>query len=146
MAAHYPDTILAAMLDVALADINDGASTPGYLEFRSGSMPATIEDARTGTVRSTCPLVDETQDAFGATATTPPLTATGYTSGGIFASDASIATTGTVGYWTLYDYTDAARLQGTYGTSGTDIIGDSATFTSGGTVTVESLDVTISEG
>lgn len=131
----------AAACDVILADVNNNP-TPGYIEIYDGTPPASLGDPADGNTLSTCTLVDGTVDAFAATATTAPLTAVGYTSGGIFALDSSIAMSGTATYFRLLDSAGNPVLQGTVGTSGADLILDSVTLVLAGTVTITQFDVT----
>lgn len=132
----------AAAVDAAIAGINEegGSNTPGKVNIYSGSAPADVATAASGTLLAECSLVDGSVAAFGATNTTT-LVATGHTSGGKFAEDTSANNTGTAGYWRLLDYTGAARMQGTIGTSGAEINLTTTSIVSAGTVTITSMNV-----
>lgn len=136
----------AAALDTVLAAIsNVGGPTPGQFRIYTGSAPAAIETAATGTLLSTAVIGDGVVDAFNATNTTT-LVATGVTSRlspAAFARDTSIANTGTAGYWRIYDAGGTARLQGSVGTSGAELNLNTTSFVTGGTFTVTAFDITI---
>lgn len=143
MALKTTKAIAAAAFDVLLDNINEegGSNAAGYVRFYTGSAPADLATAETGTLLAQCALVDGSQPAFGATNTTT-LVATGYTSGGKFAEDASANASGAAGYWRLYTHGGTARLQGTVGTSGADINLNSLTITSGLPVIITALNPT----
>jgi hypothetical protein len=135
----------AAAQDAILANINSGSSAAGYVTFRTGSIPANVAATRTGTLLSTCVIGSGSTPAFGAT-NTGTLVATGQTTAGYFAQDASPANTGTAGYFTLYDYNNVAVLQGTVGVagSGADMIFNTLTITAGVLVVINSFNITVS--
>lgn len=135
----------AAAQDVCLAAINDIGVSAGYVTLRTGTIPANVAASRTGTLLSTCTIGDDTNPAWANTNTTT-LVATGQTGAGYFAQDPSPVASGTVGYFTVYDYANVAQLQGTVGTSGSgaDLIFNTLTITAGVLVVINSFNVTVS--
>lgn len=123
----------------ALVDLLDAGSGAGYIEIRTGSQPATVETAASGTLLATLTLSDP---AFGDAADDNPgaiATANSIT------DDSSADATGTAGWFRAYDSDDNAIIDGTAGTSGTDLILDDASITSGQTVKINSWTVTMPE-
>ena len=141
MALKTTKTRAAAALDAILTAINNAGSA-GYLRIYSGSAPADLATSETGTLLAQCPLIDGAQNAFGATSTTT-LIATGYVSGGKWAEDTSVNATGTAGYFRVYTQAGTAVLQGSVGTSGTDLILDTTSITTGGTLVISYMNITI---
>lgn len=111
----------------AITTLVDGGASPGYIEVRSGTRPANVNTAATGTVLATFTLADP---SFGAAAA------------GVITLDAdpdisaTAAATGTASWARGYDSTGAAVFDGDVGTSGTDFIITSVSITSGQTVTL----------
>lgn len=115
----------------AIAALIDGGSGAGKIEFRSGEPPASIADADSGSLLATLALSDPAfSAASGGSAT----------AGGI-ASDLSVDTSGTVGYFRVKDSAGTAVLQGTVGltSSGADIEFDVVAWVEGGVVAVTAL-------
>lgn len=137
-------TRAAASLDAILAAVNNtGGPAAGAIRLYTGAAPADVATTATGTLLATCVLVDGSVNAFGTTNTTT-LIATGYTSGGYFAQDASPGNSGTIGYWRCYDFHGTAVMQGTVGTTGTvDIVFNTLTVTAGVLVQITSMTVHI---
>lgn len=135
----------AAAQDALLANINNLGSSAGSVKLYTGSIPANVAASRTGTLLATCVIGDDTNPAWGNTSTST-LVATGQTGAGYFAQDASPAASGTVGYFTVFDYAGTAQLQGAVGTSGSgaDLIFNTLTITAGVLVVINSFNVTVS--
>ena len=103
--------------------IETGTGVSAILKIRTGSQPATCATADSGTVLATINLAaDWAAAASGGTKVWSGLPVT----------DAAADNSGTGAHFRLYasDGT-TCHVQGTYGTSGTDIIGDSTSFTAG---------------
>ena len=128
-------SIAVTALD-GLVDSVDAGASAGYIEFRTGSAPATCEAADTGTVAATCTLNDP---AFGSAADD-----TG-NSRAMVALDVSpeptdsSATGGTAAHFRIKDSNNVVRFQGTVGTSGADINFDNNVFAAGAEVRVTGL-------
>jgi hypothetical protein len=129
MALQYSVTVRNAKLDAVETAI--GASA--VLKIRSGSAPANCAAADQGTVLATINLPSDWMDA--ATGGTKSKAGTW--------TDASADATGTAGHFRLYasDGT-TCHAQGTVGTSATDMIVDSTSFTSGQSFTVTAFTLT----
>ena len=129
MALQYSVTVRNAKLDAVETAI--GASA--VLKIRSGSVPANCAAADAGTVLATISLPSDWMDA--ATGGTKSKAGTW--------TDASADATGTAGHFRLYasDGT-TCHAQGTVGTSATDMIVDSTSFTSGQSFTVTAFTLT----
>ena len=129
MALQYSVTVRNAKLDAVETAI--GASA--VLKIRSGSAPANCAAADAGTVLATISLPSDWMDA--ATGGTKSKAGTW--------TDASADATGTAGHFRLYasDGT-TCHAQGTVGTSATDMIVDSTSFTSGQSFTVTAFTLT----
>jgi len=129
MALQYSVTVRNAKLDAVETAI--GASA--VLKIRSGSAPANCAAADQGTVLATINLPSDWMDA--ATGGTKSKAGTW--------TDASADATGTAAHFRLYasDGT-TCHAQGTVGTSATDMIVDSTSFTSGQSFTVTAFTLT----
>ena len=129
MALQYSVTVRNAKLDAV--ETATGASA--VLKIRSGSAPANCAAADAGTVLATINLPSDWMDA--ATGGTKSKAGTW--------TDASADATGTAGHFRLYasDGT-TCHIQGTVGTSATDMIVDSTSFTSGQSFTVTAFTLT----
>jgi hypothetical protein len=122
-----------AMLDA----IESNAGTSCSLEIRTGAQPANCAAARTGTVLATINLPSDWMAAAsgGAKAIAGSWT------------DASADATGTAAHFCVYS-SQATKdgttciMQGSYGTSGTDMVGDSTSFTAGQSFTVTAFTLT----
>jgi hypothetical protein len=114
--------------DAALTLLNAGGA--GSMRVYSGTMPAKADSALSGnTLLATLTL---SATAFGATANA-------------ITSDTNAANTGTATFFRLVNNAGVAVIQGTVGTSGTDAIINSASITSGDTVSCSSLTISSSE-
>lgn len=142
MSLKTTKALAAAALDAILATINSGGDA-GSIKIYTGSAPSDLATAATGTLLSTAPLVDGSQNAFGSTNTTT-LVATGYTSGGKFAEDTNVANTATAGYFRLCDKDGVAVLQGGVGTSGADLNLTTTSLTAGDKLTITAMSIQMS--
>ncbi len=129
MALQYSVAVNNARLDA----IESAIGVSAVLKIFTGAPPANCAAANSGTVLATLALPSDWMSAAAA---------------GVKAKlgtwqDASADATGTAAHWRLYA-TDGVtcHAQGTYGTSGTDMIGDSVSFTAGQTFTVNSFSLT----
>ena len=119
MALQFSTAVRNAMLDA----IETATGTAAVLKIRTGAAPADCGTADSGTVLATITLAsDWAAAASGGTKAWS----------GLPVSDLSADNNGTAAHWRLYasDGT-TCHAQGTYGTSGTDIVGDSTNFTAG---------------
>ena len=129
MALQYSVTVRNAKLDAV--ETATGASA--ILKIRTGSPPANCAAADSGTVLATLNLPADWMAA-----------ASGGTKGiaGTW-TDASADNTGTAGHFRIYDSTDTTcHIQGTVGTSATDMIVDNTSFASGQTFNVTAFTLT----
>jgi len=115
-----------------IVDLVDGGSSNGYIEIRTGSVPATPATADSGTLLATLNMSDP---AFGAAAT-------GVATANSITSDTNVDATGTAAHFRIKDSDANVVMQGTVGTSGADINFDDVSFISGGTAAISSLTVT----
>lgn len=124
MALQFSTAVRNAMLDAIETAI--GASA--VLKIRTGAAPANCGTADSGTVLATINLASDW--AAAASGGTKALN-------GLPVSDPSADATGTAAHFRLYasDGT-TCHMQGTVGTSGTDLIVDSVSFTAGQTFNV----------
>ena len=129
MALQYSVAVNNAKLDSIETTI--GASA--ILRIRTGTPPATVATADSGVVVATLTLPADWMSAAAAAVKAKLGTW----------QDASADATGTAGHFRIYDPTGVtAHLQGTYGTTGTDMIGDSASFTAGQSFTINTFQIT----
>ena len=133
MALQYSTTVRNAKLDA----IETAIGTSAVLKIRTGAAPANVATADSGTVLATLTLPADWLAAA---------------SGGSKAKsgtweDLSADNTGTAAHFRVYasDGT-TAHIQGTVGTSGTDMIVDSTSFTSGQTFTVTAFSIADNNG
>lgn len=135
MAIRTSYAFAAAALDAGVA-LFDGAT--GEIRIFTGSAPATCEATATGTQLA---VVDLQDPAFGAAADQNPNAQV--TLQGVPLSDNSIDDTGTAGYFRILESNGTTcHVQGTVGTSGTDMIVDTTAFQIGATFTISSLTLT----
>jgi hypothetical protein len=129
MALQFSTTLRNAMLDAITSAI--GAS--GKLRIYSGTKPATVADAITGTL-----LADLTCNATFA-----PAASSGVLTLNAITSDSSADATGTATHFRIYksDGTTAV-LQGDVGTSGSDFNLNTTSLVSGATVACSSFTIT----
>jgi hypothetical protein len=121
----------AALNDRAAA-ITTAVGNAGYLEIWTGAIPANCGTSSSGTK-----LVSEVLSSPFAPAP----------SGGVLSptlpSQANAVATGTAGYWRVFQSDDATCvIQGTCGTSGTDMILNSTSIVTGGPVEITAWTLT----
>lgn len=116
----------------ALVDLIDAGTPPGTLVIRTGAAPAATTDADTGTLLATLTF---SNTAFGAAAS-------GTATAAAITSDSNIDNTGTAGHFRIKNAAGTVIMQGTVGTSGSDINFNSVSFVAGGTCAISSLTVT----
>ena len=125
------DAVRSLMCD-ALVDAIDGGAGAGTIGIRTGPAPTNTTDADSGTLLATLTFSDP---AYGAA------------SGGVaqesaITADSSIDATGTAAHFRIYDSNAVCIMQGTVGTSGSDINFNSVSFQVGGTCAITDLPVT----
>lgn len=132
MALQYSAAVAAAKLNT----IEGTIGTSAILRIYSGSAPANVAAARTGTVLATINLPSDWM-AAATTAGSAQVAKSGTW------QDSSADASGTAGYFTIFasDGT-TAHIQGTVGTSGTDMVVDSTSFTAGQSFTVNTFTIT----
>lgn len=129
MALQYSAAVVNAKLDALESTI--GASA--ILRIRSGAPPANVAAASTGSVLATITLPADWMAAA---------------SGGVKAKsgtwqDTSADASGTAGHFEIVASDGTTRhVQGTVGTSATDMIVDSTSFTAGQSFTVNTFSIT----
>jgi hypothetical protein len=129
MTLQYSTTVRNAKLDVVESTIG---VTP-ILRIRTGAAPANCAAADTGTVVATVTLPSDWMAA--ASGGTKALSGTW--------QDASADATGTAAHFRIYDSTGTTcHMQGTVGTSATDMIVDNTSFNAGQQFTVTSFTLT----
>lgn len=129
MALQYSTNVRNAKLDAIETTIGSSA----IMKIRTGSPPATCATADSGTVLATLSLPSD----FMAAASGGSKTKSGTW------QDASADATGTAAHFRIYDSTGTTcHIQGTVGTSGTDLIVDNTSFAAGQTFTVGTFTLT----
>jgi hypothetical protein len=119
-----------------VVDLLDGGAAAGYIEIRTGTQPASVATAASGTLLGTLPLSDPAfGDSVGGTATAGAIT-----------SDTSADASGVAGWFRAYDSNAVAVIDGSAGEAGTDLILDNASIVAGGTIAVSSWTVTMPAG
>lgn len=128
MAISISDALASAIADQVTTAVDAGAG-PGTINVYTGAKPASVATAASGTLLATFTLADPVAAAAAAGVATwdmsPTITAT-------------VAATGTAGWFRTADSTGAAVFDGTVGTSGADLNFSSVAWTSGGTVELTS--------
>ena len=119
----------------SVVDLLDGGAGAGYIEIRTGSQPATPNDAATGTLLATLTLSDP---AFG-TASSGTATASAIT------DDTSADATGTAGWFRGYTSAGTAVIDGniTATGGGGNMELNSVSIVAGGLVEVTSWTITM---
>lgn len=129
MAVQLSTSVRNARLD----QIETTIGTAPILTIRTGAAPADCATANSGTVLATVTLPSDWLAAA---------------SGGTKAKsgtwqDASADNTGTAAHFRIHESTaTTCHLQGTFGTSGTDMIGDTTSFTAGQSFTINTFTLT----
>lgn len=130
----------AAQACNAVVDYIDSGTGFGYVEIRTGAIPANVEAAATGTLLASITLQDP---AFGSASDQNPGAQAAIAGS---PSDTSANASGTAGYFRVY--TSAGTngvIQGTCGTAASDMNLNDVTFQAGGTVTITSYTITMPE-
>lgn len=122
----------SAMCD-ALRALVDGGSGAGTLGIRTGSAPTNTTDADSGTLLATCTFSDP---SFGAASS-------GVATASAITSDTNVDNSGTAAHFRIYDSNAVCIMQGTVGTSGSDINFNTVTFVAGGTCAISSMTLTV---
>lgn len=123
----------------AVVDLLDAGAGAGYIEIRTGSQPATVATAASGTLLATLPLSDP---AFGAASSASPSVATA----SAITSDTNADASGTAGWFRAYDSNAVARIDGAITTTavGTgDMLLDDTNIVAGGTVAITAWTVSM---
>ena len=129
MALQYSTTVRNAKLDA----VETAIGTSAILRIRSGAAPAHCGTADSGTVLATINLPSDWMAA--ASGGTKALSGTW--------QDAAADATGTAAHFRVYDSGGTVcHMQGTVGTSATDMIVDSTSFTAGQQFTVTAFTLT----
>ena|SRR5688572_8308275 len=117
----------------AVVDLLDGGAGAGYIEIRTGSQPATVATAASGTLLGTLTLSDP---AFGNATTASPSVATA----SAITSDTNADASGTAGWFRGYDSSNTAIIDGSITATGGggDMTLDTVTIVAGGTIAVSS--------
>ena len=129
MALQFSATVRNALLD----SIETAIGVSAVLKIRSGAAPADVATADSGTVLATLTLPSDWMNA--ASGGTKTLLGTW--------QDASADATGTAGHFRIYASDGTTKhIQGTVGTSATDMIVDSTSFTAGQAFTISTFTLT----
>lgn len=129
MTIQYSTTVNNARLDA----IETAIGTSPILKIRTGAAPANPATADAGTVLATLTLPSDWMAAASSGAKAKSGTW----------QDTSADASGTAAHFRIYDSGGTTcHLQGTAGTSGTDMILDSTSFTAGQSFTVTSFTIT----
>lgn len=125
----------------AIVDLVDGGAGAGKVRIYSGSQPTDPDTAATGTLLAELTMSDP---AFGAAADDTP---GGIATAASITDDSSANATGTAGYFRIVDSDDNAIVDGSVtGTGGGgDMELSTTSITSGDTVSVTSLTLTMPE-
>lgn len=123
----------AAVRNARLDTIESTIGTDAVLKIRTGAQPADVATADSGTVLATLTLPSDWMAAASAGAKAKSGTW----------QDTSADATGTAAHFRIYSSNGTtAHLQGSVGTSGTDIVVDSASFTAGQSFTISTFTLT----
>jgi len=129
MAIQYSVTVRNAKLDA----VETAVGTSAIVRIRTGAAPANCATADSGTVLATLTLPSDWMNA--ASGGTKTLLGTW--------QDASADATGTAAHFRVYDSGGTVcHIQGTVGTSASDMIVDSTSFTAGQQFTVTAFTLT----
>lgn len=123
----------------AIVDLIDGGAGAGTIQIRTGSAPANCETANSGTLLATLTFSDP---AFGNAADINPgarATASSIT------ADSAIDADGTAAHFRIFDSNSVCIMQGSVGTSGSDINFNAVAFVTGAECQITSLTVTVPE-
>lgn len=113
---------------------NGTTNTTGRILVYTGTQPATPATTATGTLLVT---INFNNPSFGSAASG---TSTMVTSPAV---SATVATSGTAGWFRVTDRNNNAIFDGSCGTSGADMNWDNTAFVAGGTATINSMSITV---
>lgn len=105
----------------------------GYIEIRTGSQPATVATAASGTLLGTLPL---NATAFGTASG-------GSAAANAITGDSSADATGTAGWFRAYTSGAAGVIDGAVGTSGQELNLNSVSIVAGGTINISSWSLSV---
>jgi hypothetical protein len=129
MAIQLSEAVRNARLDA----IETTIGTSAVLKIRTGAAPADVATADSGTVLATLSLPSDWLAAASAGAKAKSGTW----------EDTSADNTGTAAHFRIYASNGTTQhMQGTVGTSGTDMVVDSVSFTSGQAFTITAFSLT----
>lgn len=119
----------------AIVDLLDAGAGAATIEIRTGTQPATVGTAASGTLLGTLTCSDP---AFGAAAA-------GVATASAITDDTSADATGTAGWFRAYDSDSVAVIDGdiTATSGGGDMELDDTSIVAGGTIAVSSWTVTM---
>jgi len=129
MALGYSTTLRNNRLNQITTAIDAGAGA-GLIRIYDGTQPATCGTATTLLAELTC------SDPSAGAASSGQLTLNAIT------ADSSANATGTATWFRVVDSTGTCVMDGTAGTSGTDLVLDSASITAGQQVSISSFVIT----
>lgn len=122
-----------AARNARLDAIETAVGTSAIMTIRTGAQPADCATANSGTVLATLNLPSDWMAA--ASAGSKAMSGTW--------SDSSADSTGTAAHFRIHDSTaTTCHMQGSVGTSGTDMIVDSTSFTAGQSFSITSFSLT----
>lgn len=129
MALQYSAAVVNAKLDA----IESTIGTSAVLKIRTGAAPADLATADSGTVLATLTLPSDWMAAASSGSKAKSGTW----------QDTSADASGTAAHFRIYASDGTTKhIQGSVGTSGTDMIVDSTSFTAGQSFTVNSFTIT----
>ena len=141
MAVQFSTAVRNARLDAVETNINSTGSNAVTLNIYSGSAPANCAANTTGTLLASIPL-----STTGSPVDWMAAAASGAKSKNGTWTDASADATGTAGYFRIFAsasaFANGCEIQGTVGTSGTDMIVNSTSFVAGNSFTVNTFTLT----
>lgn len=132
MSLSLDASLASDIADLVTAAV-DAGSGAGTIKVYSGSKPASTATSPSGTLLATFTLADPAAAAAAAGVASWDFSPT---------ISATIAASGTAGWFRVADSTGAAVFDGTVGTSGADMNFPSTAWVSGGTVELASGGVT----
>ena len=140
MTTRISNASAAAAVD-AVVDRLDGGAGAGYIEIRTGTQPASVGTAATGTLLGTLTLSDP---AFGAATSANPSVATA----SAITSDTNADATGTAGWFRAYDSAAVAIIDGSITATGGggDMTLDNVSVVAGGTIALTGWTVSLGTG
>lgn len=117
----------------AIVDLIDAGAGAGTIQIRSGTQPASANDAATGTLLATLTFSDP---AFGNASS-------GIAAASAITADSSADATGTASWARVLDSDSNVIMDCDVGTSGATINLNSVSITAGGNVSITSMTVTM---